>query len=334
MFVENRLGDEPMNKTLIACAAVLLLIGAVPAAATFSIVACDSSAMCGAAVATNNLAVGATVIYAKAGVGAVASQFETNPSYGPKGLALLGAGKNAEATLGELLRTDDGFEGQDASFRQVGVVGVHGNGAAYTGQEAAQSPWAGTLSGPGYAIQGNGLAGAAVLEAMRARFLSAAGPLADRLMASLEAGQAAGGQTTGKLSAALVVRTAEGGFQDIDLRVDASAQPIPDLRVLLGMHEANDALVRAERAARAGHTDAARARIADALRLGAGWDRIWRRAARLQITLGAKGEAFQALAAFAHLNPGWARSEAEDPIYKILWQDPDVAQWRASLRQH
>ncbi|HVW73966.1 MAG TPA: DUF1028 domain-containing protein [Rhizomicrobium sp.] len=298
--------------------ALIGLFASDPAWATFSIIACEPSGSCGAAVATNNLAVGATVIYAQAGIGAVASQFETNPSYGPKGLALLKSGLSAQDAVAELIRTDNGFEGQDASFRQVGVVGLANSGAAYTGKEAMASPWAGSLTGPGYAIQGNGLRSGAVLEDMRDAFLKTKGLLADRLVAALEAGQAAGGQTTGKLSAALLVRTPAGGFQDTDLRVDASDAPVPELRRLLGMYEANGAMSRAERAARSGQTAAARAALAEAVYLGSGWDRIWRRAARLQMTLGSSDGAIQALAAFAHLNPSWAKSEMKDPVFAPL----------------
>jgi uncharacterized Ntn-hydrolase superfamily protein len=312
---------------------IFALLAAQPAWATFSIVACDPDKTCGVAVATNNLAVGATVIYAEAGVGAIASQFETNPSYGPKGLALLQSKHDAAGTMLELIRTDDGFEGQDASYRQVGVIAPGGDGAAYTGKEAAGSPWAGTSSGPGFSIQGNGLAGAQVVEAMKAAFLATHGPLADRLMAALEAGQAAGGQTTGRLSAALLVRTPDGGFQDIDLRVDAADQPVPALRRLLSMHEANDAMVRAERAARAGKLAAARVGMAEAIRLAAGWDRIWRRAARLAMTIGDQAAALQALSAFANVNPVWAGSEIDDPVYALLWHDADAATFRARLRR-
>lgn len=173
--------------------AMLFALAASPAWATFSIVACDSGRNCGAAVATNNLAVGATVIYAQAGVGAVASQFETNPSCGPQGLGLLATGQSADSALRELLGTDDGFEGQDVSFRQVGVVGPRGDGAAFSGAEALSSGWFGELTGPGYSIQGNGLTGPEVLEAMRFRFLAAEGSLAERLISALEAGEAAGG---------------------------------------------------------------------------------------------------------------------------------------------
>ncbi|NYF19287.1 putative Ntn-hydrolase superfamily protein [Xanthomonas sp. JAI131] len=292
-----------------------------PALATFSIVACAPSGTCGAAVATNNLAVGATVIYAQANVGAVASQYETNPSYGPKGLALLQRHVSARAALDELVRTDDGFEGQDAAFRQVGIVGIGDEGAAFTGEQAMASPWSGSATGPGYAIQGNGLKSEAVIAAMRGAFLDGKGSLADRLLAALAAGQRAGGQTTGKMSAALLVRTQEGGFQDIDLRIDAAADPVPALRHLLDLHQANSAMVRAERAQRRGKREQARIALHEAIRLGADWDRVWRRAARLQMALGDSNGALQALAAFAHLNPTWAQLEMQDPLYTALPAD-------------
>lgn len=289
-----------------------------PAAATFSIVACEPSGACGAAVATNNLSVGATVIYAEADAGAVASQFETNPSYGPKGIALLRRHIAAAAVVDELVQTDDGFEGQDASFRQVGVVGVVGNGAAFSGKQAMASPWTGSVSGPGFSIQGNGLKSEAVVTAMRDAFDGAKGPLADRLVASLMAGQAAGGQTTGKMSAALLVRTRGGGFQDIDLRIDAASEPVAGLRHLLDLNEANGAMARAERAQRQGKPEEARLALGEAIRLGADWDRIWRRAARLQMALGDRYGARLALAAFAHLNPTWANIELRDPMFSTL----------------
>jgi uncharacterized Ntn-hydrolase superfamily protein len=279
-----------LARTLVVVVVVVVLAAAPRVAhATFSIVACDKDQTCGAAVATNNLAVGATVIYAQAGVGALATQFETNPSYGAKGLAMLARGQAPQATLDELLRTDGNFEGEDISARQVGIVAADGKTAGYTGAQAAASPWAGILAGAGFRVQGNGLAGRAVLDAMKAAYLQTAGPLEDRLIAALAAGEAAGGQTTGRMSAAIVVRTRAGGFADLDLRVDA----------------------------------------ADQLRLGAGWDRIWRRAARLEIQIGDTSAALQALAGLMHVNPVWGKLELDDPIYRALWTQPIVQRWRA-----
>jgi uncharacterized Ntn-hydrolase superfamily protein len=114
------------------------------------------------------------------------------------------------------------------------------------------------------------------------------------------------------MSAALLVRTREGGFQDVDLRVDAAARPIPELRHLLDLNEANSAMARAERAQRRGKPDEARAALADAIRLGGDWDRIWRRAVTLQLALGDVNAARQAFAAFAHLNPTWAEIDGKN----------------------
>lgn len=117
----------------------------------------------------------------------------------------------------------------------------------------------------------------------------------------------------------------------MDLRIDAADQPIPALRELLNRREANDAMVRAERALRRSEAEAARSHLAKAIRLGAGWDRIWRRVARLDATMGDESAALQALAVFANLNPAWARTEGRDPIYEALWREPRGAQWRTYL---
>lgn len=326
-----------MHRLLHACrrhpvagylAALVLLAAAAPASATFSIVACDSDGSCGVAVATNNQAVGATVPYARAGVGALVSQFETHPHYGPKGLALLAEGRTPEETIRLLLDGDGDFDGTTIAERQIGLVDARGRAATYTGESALRSAWAGALHGERYAVQGNGLAGAAVLSAMQQTFLAQRGALAERLMASLEAGQAAGGQTTGRRSAALLVRTREGDWQDVDLRVDAAAEPIADLRRLYDQHEALQAIVRAERFARQGKPAEARTATADALGLAHGWDRIWRRAARLAIALDERDRARDYLAVFRAINPVWARIEIDDPLYRPLHDDPLFERWR------
>jgi uncharacterized Ntn-hydrolase superfamily protein len=309
-------------KWLALMSGVCALFASSPAWATFSIVACDATRTCGAAVATNNLAVGASVIYARAGVGALATQFETNPNYGPAGLDQMQAGGSARVVLQRLLDTDNDFDGQDVSYRQVGLVAATGSGVAYTGEEALASGWAGTIVGEGYSVQGNGLVGPEVLAAMQDAFLSTTGPLAERLMRALEAGEKSGGQSTGRMSAALLVRTPEGGWQDVDLRIDAHSTPVPELRRLFGLRQANDALVAAERALRAGDHARAMDRIADAARLGFGWDRVWRRIARLQMRMGESEAALTALGAFAGLNAAWARQETTDPIYDPIRSDP------------
>lgn len=295
--------------------------------ATFSIAACAPDGACGVAVATNNLAVGASVIYAKAGVGALATQYETNPAYGPRGLELLAAGSSPTEVMAELLAKDGDFDGTTIAARQVGIVGAAGASATYTGEEAAASPWAGARHGKGYSVQGNGLASERVLRAMEADFLACRATLAQCLMAGLEAGEKAGGQTTGRLSAALLVRTPAGGWADIDLRVDASASPVPDLRRLLDRYYAHQAMLKAERLADRGRIAEARASLAEALHLSWQWDRIWRRAARLSMRLGQPEDALGQLGVFAAQNPAWARSELQDPVYRPLRDNALFKSW-------
>ncbi|MFT7773419.1 DUF1028 domain-containing protein [Roseateles sp.] len=288
------------------------------ASATFSIVACDAGGSCGAAVATHNLAVGATVIHAQARVGAIASQFETHPRHGTRGLALLALGRSAPAAIEVLLSEDGNFDGQDPQWRQLGVVGASGDGAAFTGRHAAASYWAGSTSGPGFSAQGNGLVGAEVTTAMRDAFMRTRGALPERLMAALEAGRDAGGQKIGTMSAALLVRTPQGNWNDVDLRVDAAPDPVPALRNLLNLRQAHSAVLFAERQQRNHKLPEARTAIAEAMRLGKDWDRIWRRIARLSMTMGDQELALRALASFARLNPAWASTEVRDDIYRPL----------------
>ncbi len=202
---------------------------------TFSIVAIDfANGDLGIAVASKFLAVGAVVPWASAGVGAVATQSYANTTFGPEGLHLLSMGMPPQLALDRLLAEDD-----ERARRQVGLIDAHGNAATYTG--SACHAWAGGRTGPGYACQGNILTGAGVVDALAETFEAARGPLAERLVAALAAGQAAGGDSRGQQSAALtVVRVGGGyaGFNDryIDLRVDDHPTPIDELRHLLSIH--------------------------------------------------------------------------------------------------
>lgn len=307
-----------LERLFLGAAGVTMLLAAPLACATYSIVACDPQGNCGAAVATNNLAVGASVPYARARVGALVSQFETNPEYGPKGLGLLAAGMPPEAAIATLLKQDGNFDGTTIAERQVGMVDAHGHSATYTGAEAAESAWSGAIRGNGFSIQGNGLASERVLSSMKNAFLQKDGTLAERLMAALEAGQAAGGQTIGMMSAALLVRTPEGAWQDIDLRVDGAAMPVSDLHRLMEQHYALQSIIRAEHQAQAGDKPGARMSLADALRRSYGWDRIWRRAARLAMQMGDDDRALDYLAVFVSINPVWAKLELADDVYRPL----------------
>jgi uncharacterized Ntn-hydrolase superfamily protein len=204
--------------------------------ATFSIVGFDpQTGDLGVAVQSKFLAVGAVVPFAKAGVGAVATQSWANTSYGPRGLDLLAAGKSPEEAIVALTGADDRPE-----QRQVGIVDAQGRSASFTGPNCF--PWAGGMTGPNFAAQGNILVGEDTVRALAETFQQAQGSLGHRLVEALAAGQRAGGDSRGQQSAALlVVREAGGygGFNDrmIDLRVDEHPQPIAELARLLDYYE-------------------------------------------------------------------------------------------------
>jgi uncharacterized Ntn-hydrolase superfamily protein len=168
---------------------------------TFSIVArADNGESWGVAVASKFLAVGSVVPAAAAGVGAVATQSRANVAYKGAALAHMGEGATAAVALQRLLDEDD-LRDQ----RQVGIVDGEGRAASHTG--AACLEWAGGVTGDGYAIQGNILTGEEVVVAMQSAFVASdtAAPLAERLLAALRAGDAAGGDARGRQSAALLV---------------------------------------------------------------------------------------------------------------------------------
>jgi uncharacterized Ntn-hydrolase superfamily protein len=203
---------------------------------TFSIVARDPQAgELGVAVQSKFLAVGAVVPWAKAGVGAIATQSWANTSYGPRGLELLANGLSAQEVVARLIDEDEG-----RASRQLGIVGVEGQPATFTGDQCYS--WAGGHTGNHYTCQGNILVGEETVLAMARTFEQTAGHLCDRLVAALAAGQVAGGDSRGQQSAALlVVRPGGGygGFNDrfIDLRVDDHPQPIDELQRILQLHK-------------------------------------------------------------------------------------------------
>lgn len=201
---------------------------------TFSIVALDpATGDLGVAVASKFLAVGSVVPWARAGVGAVATQSFANVAYGPDGLAAMAAGGNAEPVAAALIGADPGV-----AQRQLGLVDAHGGSATFTGD--ACLPWAGGRTGHGYAAQGNILTGPEVVDALVETFTATAGPLPDRLLAALLAADRAGGDRRGRQSAALLVVRAEGGYAGgddrwIDLRVDDHPDPVPELIRIRGV---------------------------------------------------------------------------------------------------
>ncbi len=206
--------------------------------ATFSIVARDSvTGELGVAVASKFFTVGNVVPWARADIGAVATQSYANTTFGWRGLDMLESGLSPQQALDSLLSTDD-----HPARRQVGIVGADGNSATYTGDSCLD--WAGGRSGPNYAVQGNILAGEDVVMAMEKVFLESDGNLADRLFNALVAGESMGGDLRGKQSAALLVvkdKAGYGGYTDraIDIRVDDHPEPFKELGRLLVLAQTN-----------------------------------------------------------------------------------------------
>ena len=208
--------------------------------ATFSIVGFDPrTGDLGVAVQSKFFAVGSVVSWAKAGVGAIATQSYANVSYGPDGLERLAKGKTAGETVKALTSAD-----KDRRLRQLGIVDARGNSASFTG--GGCHDWAGHIEKPNFCAQGNILTGKEVVDAMAASFeqsqKQAKGGLCDWLADALMAGQDAGGDSRGRQSAALLVVRKNGGYAGgndrfIDLRVDDHKTPIIELHRLLALHK-------------------------------------------------------------------------------------------------
>ena len=261
----------------VLCCLAALSVASVPARAastqgTFSIVASDSVTQeMGVAVQSKYFSVGEAVPWAEAGVGAVATQASVNMTYGKKALAMLRTGLTPGEVLRALAANDSLWEG-----RQLGIVDARGRVASWTGKRCLD--WAGGETGAGFACQGNILAGPAVVAGMARAFRGTRGELAERLIAALEAGQAAGGDKRGQQSAALLVVRPSATHPEfteryVDLRVEDHKTPIKELRRLWHIHEgfhgADRHLSCAEEYAAAGRHDLAdveRERVAETLR--------------------------------------------------------------------
>jgi uncharacterized Ntn-hydrolase superfamily protein len=208
-----------------------------PLVATFSIAACDLEArQWGVAVQSKFLAVGSVVPWAEPEIGAIATQAYANPAYGPNGLTLLREGLSASEVVERLTAADEGRDD-----RQLGVVDANGGSASWTGPGCME--WAGGRTGPGYAAQGNILVGEETVGALAETFEATEGrPLAKRLIDALAAAQAAGGDSRGQQSAALLVVKQNGGYAGlsdslVDLRVDDHERPIDELARVYELHD-------------------------------------------------------------------------------------------------
>jgi uncharacterized Ntn-hydrolase superfamily protein len=193
---------------------------------TWSIIARDpATGHIGIAVATRFFAVGARVPHILAGIGGIATQALVNPYYGIDGVKLLREGRSPRDVIDTLIAGDDGRES-----RQLHVMDASGRIAAHTGRDCID--WCGHIQGDGFSLAGNMLAGAAVLDdTAEAYVASTTLPFAQRLIAAMKAGEAAGGDKRGKQSAALLIH-GEEEWSDLDLRVDDHADPLAELERL------------------------------------------------------------------------------------------------------
>ena len=219
---------------------------------TFSIVARDAeTGEMAVAVQSHWFSVGSLVSWGKSGVGVVATQSFVNPSYGPKGLALMQEGMSAEAALKQLIAEDEG-----KAYRQVAFLDANGNASAYTGEKCVV--YASQITGDNFSVQANMMLTDQTVPAMAAAFEEhSALPLAERMVEVLKAAQAAGGDIRGKQSAALIVvgpELVENPWEEykINLRVDDHQNPIEELDRLLKVARAYEYMNRGDLAVEAG----------------------------------------------------------------------------------
>ncbi len=233
---------------------------------TYSIVARDSvTGDIGVAVQSHWFSVGTTVIFGEAGVGVVATQSLVNPSYGPKGLALMKQGLSPEQALTALVENDEG-----EMYRQVAFLNIKGDTAAHTGSSCIDE--AGHRQGKNFSVQANMMLKNTVWDAMAIAFETTEGSLSERIMAALKAAQDEGGDIRGKQSAAILIvkgKSTGNSWDDtiIDLRVEDHENPIQELERLVKMHKAYDYMNKGDLAMEVGDSKKAEALYLNAQKL-------------------------------------------------------------------
>ena len=284
---------------------------------TYSIVARDATTgEIGVAVQSHWFSVGTVVTWAEAGVGAVATQSFAEPAYGPQGLSLMKLGLSAPIALAALVSADAG-----QARRQVAMVDAQGGVAVHTGDGCIAH--AGHVTGRAVSAQANMMRSADVWPAMLAAYETADAPLPDRLMAALDAGEAAGGDVRGRQSAAMLVVPASSSSQPwrdrvVDLRVDDSPDPLGELRRLVTVQSAYQHMEAAEERELAGDMEGSLAEYQAARPLLQGNDEatFWS-----AILLADSGRVDEARALFADIvtrEPGWAELVRRLPAAGLL----------------
>jgi uncharacterized Ntn-hydrolase superfamily protein len=272
---------------------------------TYSIVARDPhTGELGVAVQSHWFSVGTVVTWAEAGVGAVATQSFAEPAYGPQALALLTIGLDASTALAALIAAD-----ADRERRQVAIVDAGGKVAVHTGEGCIAE--AGHATGDAVSVQANMMVGASVWPAMLAAYTAAQGEFAERLLAALDAGEAAGGDVRGRQSAAMLIVSATSSSQPwrdrvVDLRVEDSPNPLDELRRLLTLHRGYRRMEGAEERELAGDLDGALAEYEAAGALLGDNDEAGFWSAVLMADAGRIDDARARLNEIVSREPGWA----------------------------
>jgi uncharacterized Ntn-hydrolase superfamily protein len=296
-----------------------------PYAHTFSIVARDPESGCmGVAVQSHWFSVGTVVTWAEAGVGVVATQAMAEVSYGPLGLSLMRAGKSAPVTLKALLSGDEGKD-----LRQVAMIDIHGQVAVHTGTRCMAD--AGHLTGEGFSVQANMMSSPEVWPAMAYAYQNTRADFADRLIAALEAGQAAGGDIRGQQSAAILIVNAVStgrAWADtlMELRVEDHPHPVFELKRLVQVHRAYQLMNQGDEHLGKGDIPLALQSYSQAASLAPDYDEIpfWH-----AVTLTDLGQVEEALPIFKRvfaINPNWARLLQRLPPVGLLNASPEVIQ--------
>jgi uncharacterized Ntn-hydrolase superfamily protein len=325
--VKHTLPDQRWTFSVLITAILLLCFFVQPAlsqptdpaspVATFSIVGRDEeSGELGIAVASRFFAVGSVVPWARADIGAVATQSFANTTFGWRGLELLEKGMSPAEALDSLLVDD-----ADPHRRQFGIVAADGGSATYTGKDCI--PWAGGRAGRNYAAQGNILAGEGVVAAMESTFVTTSGTLADRLYAALLAGERMGGDSRGKQSAALLVvkqGAGYGGFTDraIDIRVDDHAEPFVELGRLLNYAQMNYSWNEAWTLFKQGNASGSLPHMERTARLAPRNPEVLYDLAVIRLAAGNDREALEALRRAIELNPNLKTQAKGDSDLKTL----------------
>jgi uncharacterized Ntn-hydrolase superfamily protein len=289
---------------------------------TFSIIALDpATGELGMAVQSKAFAVGNRTVTGKGGLAVIAHQASSDPMYGALAIQLLQSGMTPQDALDYILRSDPGRDS-----RQVAILDIQGRGAGFTG--TSPNDWKGNRCGMNYCVQGNILAGPEVLANLENSFKTSTGPLADRLMAALDAAQTGGGDARGMEGAAMVIYkplAGAAGFSDrmIDLRVDDSRQPLVELRRLLNIYWSGQMITEGNTKFNGGDMEGGLKILLAARDKSPANDNAWVALASAYLKMDRKADALSALRKAVDLNPGNKRQVPRNRNFEKLLADPD-----------